>query len=303
MRGRSGAGHENSMKLSLGPLLYYWPRAVIEDFYEQAAAWPVDIVYLGETVCSRRHALRADDWLTIARMLQTAGKEVVLSSLTLIDSESDRTKLRRLVANGEFMVEANHMAAAELMSGPPFVAGPHLNACRPETLERLSGLGARRWVMPLEMSRQMLADLVPGMPSGTETEVFSHGRLPLAFSARCFTARHFNLPKDDCRFKCMEHLNGISLSVREGQPFMIMNGTQTQSSSVYCLLAEIENMRGQVDVVRISPQAQHTDEVVALFRSVMGGDMPAAGAMQEMLPWLPDAPCDDFWHARLGPHR
>jgi len=193
MRGRSGAGHENSMKLSLGPLLYYWPRAVIEDFYEQAAAWPVDIVYLGETVCSRRHALRADDWLTIARMLQTAGKEVVLSSLTLIDSESDRTKLRRLVANGEFMVEANHMAAAELMSGPPFVAGPHLNACRPETLERLSGLGARRWVMPLEMSRQMLADLVPGMPSGMETEVFSHGRLPLAFSARCFTARHFKV--------------------------------------------------------------------------------------------------------------
>jgi hypothetical protein len=27
-------------------------------FYEQAASWPLDIIYLGETVCSRRHLLR-----------------------------------------------------------------------------------------------------------------------------------------------------------------------------------------------------------------------------------------------------
>jgi hypothetical protein len=46
-------------------------------------------------------------------------------------------------------------------------------------------------------------------PAGMETEVFAYGRLPLAFSARCFTARHFNLQKDDCQFKCIEFPDGL----------------------------------------------------------------------------------------------
>ena len=50
-----------SMKLSLGPILYYWERERVLDFYAQAAGWPVDIVYLGEAVCSKRRALRPDD--------------------------------------------------------------------------------------------------------------------------------------------------------------------------------------------------------------------------------------------------
>ena len=51
------------MQLALGPLLYYWPRLTVFDFYQAAAEWPVDIVYLGESVCSRRHELRLSNWL------------------------------------------------------------------------------------------------------------------------------------------------------------------------------------------------------------------------------------------------
>ena len=40
------------MKLSLGPVLYYWQRETLFDFYEQIADTAVDIVYLGEAVCS-----------------------------------------------------------------------------------------------------------------------------------------------------------------------------------------------------------------------------------------------------------
>jgi hypothetical protein len=85
------------MKLSLGPLLYYWSREDTLAFYEAAAGWPVDIVYLGETVCSRRHLLRLADWLDLAERLAGAGKEVVLSTQTLIESESDLKALRKLV--------------------------------------------------------------------------------------------------------------------------------------------------------------------------------------------------------------
>jgi len=113
------------LKLALGPLLYYWPRATVLAFYEEMAASAVDIVYLGEAVCARRHELRAADWLELAGRLADAGKEVVLSSLALIESSADVTALRRLAGNGRFTVEANDMGAVNLLAGvAPFVASP-----------------------------------------------------------------------------------------------------------------------------------------------------------------------------------
>jgi len=56
------------MKLALGPLLYYWPRAEALRFYEEAAG-AADIVYLGEVVCSRRHELALEDWLALGAEL------------------------------------------------------------------------------------------------------------------------------------------------------------------------------------------------------------------------------------------
>ena len=199
------------MKLSLGPPLYYWSREDTLAFYEQAAGWAVDVVYLGETVCSRRHLLRLSDWLELGERLAAAGKQVVLSTQTLIESESDLKALRKLVADGRFLVEANEWGAVRLLAGKAvaFVAGPTLNAYNPDTLALLGELGAMRWVPPVEMSRDMLA----AMPrvGAMETELFAYGRLPLAFSARCFTARHYNLQKDDCQFRCLDHPDGLTM--------------------------------------------------------------------------------------------
>ena len=288
------------MKLSLGPLLYYWPRDTMLDFYAQAARWPVDIVYLGETVCSRRHEFRTDDWLKTAEMLAAAGKEVVLSTQALIESESDLKTLRRLADNERFLIEANDMGAVGLMAGRPFVAGPHINTYNPQTLQILVEAGATRWVMPLEMSRDMLAELLAQDTSGLETEVFAYGRMPLAFSARCFTARRHNLPKDNCQFRCIENPYGMTLKTREGQPFLALNGTQTQSASVYSLLAALESMSGLVDVLRISPQPDNTGEVVALFRAALNGTAAPRQAAHELAPLLSEPPCDGYWHGRAG---
>ena len=290
------------MKLSLGPLLYYWARQDVLDFYKAIAATPVDIVYLGETVCSRRHELRLADWLSLAGQLREAGKEVVLSTQVLIESGADVTVLHKIAANGDFTVEANDMGAVHCLEGKvPFVAGPHLNIYNVPTLVLLAGLGVKRWVMPLEMGRDDLALLQAGRPAGVETEVFAYGRMPLAFSARCFTARHLNLPKDDCQFSCIAHPDGLMMRTRESEGFLVLNGTQTQSAKVYNLLPELAAMQAMgVDVVRISPQSQHTPDIVNVFHEVLTQQRSIEAAMSVMTDLMPDQACNGYWSAKPG---
>jgi collagenase-like PrtC family protease len=290
------------MKLSLGPLLYYWPRETVQAFYAAIADTPVDIVYLGEAVCSRRHEVKLADWIEIAQMLRAAGKEVVLSTQVLLESGSDVTVLHKIAANGEFAVEANDMGAVHCVTGKlPFVAGPHLNIYNGDTLAWIAGLGASRWVMPLEMKREDLAVLQRERPQGLQTEVFAFGRLPLAFSARCFTARHLNLPKDDCGFSCVAHPDGLVLRTREDEPFLVLNGIQTQSARVHSLLGDLPSLeKTGVDVVRISPQSQHTPEIVGLFDAVRRGAMSPRAAHDKLQQLLPGEACNGYWHGRSG---
>ncbi|MGQ0525488.1 MAG: U32 family peptidase [Betaproteobacteria bacterium] len=290
------------LKLALGPVLYYWPRARMLDFYRAVGRSVADIVYLGEVVCSRRHELRAGDWLTIARTLADAGKEVVLSTQALIESDSDLKALRRLVRDSEFMLEANDMGAVNLLAGSmPFVAGPHLNIYNPETLAMFRELGAQRWVPPLEMPRVMLQAMLQQTPAAPETEVFAYGRMPLAFSARCFTARHFNLQKDACEFRCVEHPDGMLLSTTEATPFLVLNGIQTQSAAVCNLLPFIGELHeAGASVLRVSPQAEHTIEILAEFKSCIEDSALVAGAKTRLAALMPGAPCDGYWRRRPG---
>ena len=180
------------MKLSLGPILTTG-RSNAFDFTRMASQ-PVDIVYLGETVCSlRRHELRFDDWMEVAGRLRCgqAGGDV---HQTLIESESDLKMLRKIVGNGNFTVEANDMGAVRLLAERklPFVAGPTLNVFNAETPGILKEAGATRWVMPPECGAEMLAALLTGAGRYRDRGVCPRPSAA-GHSARCFTARRFNL--------------------------------------------------------------------------------------------------------------
>jgi len=293
----------NPMKLALGPLLYYWPRQATLDFYAQIADSPADIVYLGETVCSRRHELRPDDWLDVAALLNAAGKEVVLSSQSLIESESDLKALRRIAGQGNFRVEANDMSAVRLLTAAGrrnWIAGPTLNIFNPTTLSLMAEAGATRWIAPPEMSGTVLAELLAAGAPAIETEVLAWGRLPLAHSARCFTARHYNLQKDTCEFRCLGMKDGLALRTREGEAFLTLNGVQTQSARVHNLLADLPAVLRSAQVLRISPQGDDTVRVLELFRDAADGGLSPQDAFRRSAEWMVEAPCNGFWHGRAG---
>jgi collagenase-like PrtC family protease len=291
-----------AMKLSIGPIQYFWPRQRVLDFYQDMADSAAEVFYLGEVICSKRRQVELDDWLAIGRELSQHGKEVILSSLTLLEAGSELSALRRLCRNDSFMVEANDVAAIQLLSqaGKPFVAGPGINIYNPRTLALLAKRGLRRWVLPVELGLQTLCDMQEQRPPSVSTEVFALGRLPLAYSARCYTARSHNLPKDDCRFVCMDYPDGRLLQTREGQEFLVLNGIQTQSALTHQALGQLPELASLgVEVLRISPQSGNTRRIVELFDAARQGGAIAA-LNEELDGLLPVGPCNGYLAGQAG---
>lgn len=289
-------------RIALGPLTYYWPRAGVMEFYEEALAWPVDIVYLGETVCARRHELRLPDWIELAERFAAAGKEAVLCTFELIENDADLRIMRSVAGNGRFRVEANDMGAVRVLAGKaPFVAGPYLNVYNAATLALLAGCGAARWVAPVELPGAALREVLAERPAGIETEIFAYGRIPLAVSARCFTARYHNLDKDHCEYRCLADPQGLALATQEGVPFLVMNGVQTQSARVQNLLPYLDEAVAMgVDVLRVSPQPQGTAEAVSAFAAAARGEIAVDEALVRIAAVMPAEPCDGYWRGRPG---
>ncbi|QWA10211.1 U32 family peptidase [Sodalis ligni] len=287
------------MKYALGPVLYYWSKADIEAFYAAASAGSADVIYLGETVCSKRRALKTGDWLELAAAVAQSGKQVVLSTLALIQAPSELTEIKRYLDNGDFLLEANDIGVVQMAAekGLPFAAGPALNCYNAYTLRILHRQGMVRWCMPVELSRDWLQNILLqceelGFRRQFEVELFSYGHLPLAYSARCFTARSENRPKDECQTCCIQYPQGRRVLSQEQQQVFVLNGIQTQSGYCYNLINELPSMGNLVDVVRLSPQGMDTLAMLERFRANEQGQRP--------LPLSQHADCNGYWRRVAG---
>lgn len=251
------------MKISIGPNLFFWEKQRTYDFYDKLLTTEADVIYLGETVCAKRRELKTDDWLDLAVSLkQNSNKEIVVSTLSIIESQAELGQVKRICANNEIWVEANDIAAVDecINLNIPFVTGPAVNIYNDKTLSFLYKKGLRRWVAPVEISGEKLADIIHAFNKANpnnllETELFSWGMMPLAFSARCYSSRVKKLSKDRCNFNCIEDPDGIPVNSQENDTIFNINGIQTQSGKILNLLPYLKEIEAAgVDIMRISPQ-------------------------------------------------
>lgn len=270
------------MKISVASIPYFWSKDAYYEFYHNLAETNVDIVYLGETVCSKRRSMKLNDWLILAELLEQSGKQAVLSSLILLEAESEVKYLNKICAQKNFLIEANDMSAVQLASqcNNEFVVGNTINIYNNQSLQYMAELGMSRWCVPVELGKTEIQSMLEKLKSlQIEIEYQVFGRLPLAVSARCFTARHHQLPKDNCQFKCLEDEQGILLETQEGDSFAQINGIQIQSAKVTNLVSRWNELADMgVDIARIVPlSAEDTLEVIEHIETMISNQNTTQG--------------------------
>ncbi|MDA8360502.1 MAG: U32 family peptidase [Gammaproteobacteria bacterium] len=288
------------MKLSLAPVPFYWSVEEIRTFYDDIARTPVDIVYLGETVCYKRRGLHLDDWMEIADGLAAQGKEVVLSSLVLVDGEAEGKATRRLCANGRYRIEANDMSAVGLSAGTPFIAGATLNIYNEHTLALIAEAGATRFVAPIELGSAALMTLRARAPS-LECEILAFGRPALAYSARCFTARNYDRGKDACERICLDHPEGMLVETQEDEAFLVLNGLQIHAARPLNYATELDSLRhAHIDILRIMPEKTGTDRIIDAFHGLVAGRYTQDQVTTQLAPFAPTGSANGYWRGQAG---
>lgn len=261
-----------SGKLTIGPILFNWKPEVWRDFYFRIAdESPVDRVYIGEVICSKRSPFFEPLYDEVAQRLQDSGKSVIFSTLAEIMIKRERKMTEGMCELEDFMVEANDTAALYSLRGKPHAIGPFFNVYSEDTLKFLVGKGAVHVTLPPELPGESIAVLgQKAKELGAELEVQVYGRVPLAISARCYHARAHGRVKDNCLFVCEEDPDGMELKTLSDKPFLSINGIQTLSHTYLNLMQEMEEMYGVgINFFRLSPHTHDMVCVSKIFRDVL----------------------------------
>ena len=287
--------------ITLGPLLHNWPAERRRDFYFRVAdEAPVDSVCLGEVVCPKRAPFFEPFLDEVAERLIRGGKEVVFSTLALVTGARDMAFVAEVAAR-RGPIEANDLAAVELLRGRPHHVGPYVNVYSEDTVRLLAGLGAARVCLPVELPAAAIGAIAQA--SAAEIEVVAFGRVPLAMSVRCFHARARGRAKGNCRFVCGEDADGLPVETVEGERFLAIAGCHILSHAYVNLANEIAALRAAgVNRFRLLPQATDMVAVAAVFRRLLDGRIGGAEALAETRPLVPPEVdfANGFFHGRAG---
>ncbi|MEZ5840857.1 MAG: U32 family peptidase [Hyphomicrobiales bacterium] len=289
---KNGKAQGAGAKLTLGPILFNWSAERYRDFYARIAdEAPVERVFIGEAVCSKREPFQTEVMAEAIERLEAAGKEVVVSTLALVTLKRERKRLLETAEAVEGLVEANDVSALGALGGRPHVAGPFLNVYNEATVAMLAGNGATTVCLPPELPLASIATIASASRDlGVDIEVFAFGRIPLAVSARCYHARVHGLSKDSCQYVCDRDPDGLDVDTLDGQKFLAINGIQTMSQTWAGLVADLPRLvAAGVTAFRLSPQTSDMVAVARIYREVLDGALDPQEAMERLRRLAPEA--------------
>lgn len=292
--------------LTLGPVLFHWAAEKKRDFYFRIAdEAPIDTVYLGEVICSKRAPFFDDHYAEVVERLRRGGKRVVFSSLAEVMIARERKMTAGLCDMDDFEVEANDASALYHLRGKPHRIGQYFNTYNEQTLAHLVANGATHFSLPAELPRESLRLLsVAAAAHQAALEVQIYGRIGLALSARCYHARAHGRVKDNCQFVCEHDPDGLPLKTLGGQDFLCINGVQTVSHSCLNLVHELKEMASMgIGWFRLSPQDCDMVAVAKYFSDVLCGRMDAEEAERGIVASGLNSPqSNGFYYGESGYH-
>lgn len=295
---------EKKASVTLGPVLFNWQPEMWRDFYFRIAdEAPISVVYLGETICSKRAPLLEPYYGAVAKRLMSAGKTVVFSTLSEVVSKIDRRLVEQICSVGDFLIEANDSSALLRLQRRPHHIGPLINVYNERTAAFLVRNGAQNICLPVEMPAPVLASLCQSaLALDTTFEIQVFGRQSLALSARCYHARAHGRTKDTCRFVCENDPDGLELNTLNNRPFLAVNGIQTLSYEYLNLVAEIPALLAMgLSRFRLSPHTLDMVEAASIFRDTIDGRLATSEAAARLDAIRPAAPfANGFFHSKPG---
>lgn len=290
-------------KLTLGPILFNWIPEQKRDFYFKIAdEAPVDVVYVGEVVCTKRLPTFLPYIDEIVRRLKNSGKEVVLSTLALFMDQHDLKTLQIFTQKTGVMIEANDLSCSNILKEKPHCIGPFVNIYNEYALSCLAKKGAVRVTLPYELPNTSIAELASQDLVDIDLEVQVFGRTPLAISARCNHARAYDLHKSNCELICKKDPDGMTIKTLDDTPFLALNGLQTMSYSYTNLLNELPELKEMgVDYFRLSPHNTDMVTIAQLFRDALDNRLDTNEANTKLQECLPDVTFSNgFYHGKEG---
>ncbi len=291
-------------KLTIAPILFHWSAEQKLDFYARVAdEAPVDVVYLGEVICSKRTPFFEKHYDEVAERLTRAGKTVVFSTLAEVMLKRERNMIAGFCDLEDYELEINDSSALWHLDDKSYRVGSLMNVYNEDTMTYLAGKGATHFSLPSELPRDSVAILAArAIELGVTTEVQVFGRVSLALSARCYHARAHGRIKDNCQFVCEEDPDGMPLNTLEKEEFLTVNGIQTLSHTYLNLLAELDDMKNiGVTHFRLVPHTQDMVAVANIFREALDNTASAEESGEKLTALGIPAPFSNgFWHGQPG---